>query len=89
MPTLGPKFPETWRSFGQPMRKGFDVLAKGLTQGETEKVSLARLGEVMRNCVATVPIASSTRKKPSAFRSTGIVVSIRIRSEPTLGEATA
>ncbi|HEY8065529.1 MAG TPA: hypothetical protein VIF40_12520 [Methylosinus sp.] len=51
-PTLGPKFPETWRSFGQPMRKGFDALAKGLTQGETEKVSLARLGEVMRNCVA-------------------------------------
>lgn len=51
-PTLGPKFPETWRSFGQPMRKGFDELAKGLTEGEDATRALARLGELMRNCVA-------------------------------------
>ncbi|MBG0810760.1 hypothetical protein IY145_15415 [Methylosinus sp. H3A] len=51
-PTLGAKFPETWRSFGQPMRKGFDELAKGLADGEGESRSLARLGELMRNCVA-------------------------------------
>ncbi|BBU63380.1 hypothetical protein MSC49_33150 [Methylosinus sp. C49] len=50
--TLGAKFPEMWRSFGQPMRKGFDELADGLAQGEPESRALARLGETMRNCVS-------------------------------------
>jgi hypothetical protein len=49
--TLGPKFPEGWTAFGRPMRAGFDELAKSVTTGEDKDRSLARLGEVMRNCV--------------------------------------
>jgi hypothetical protein len=49
--TLGPKFPEGWTAFGRPMRAGFDELAKRVAAGEGKDRSLARLGEVMRNCV--------------------------------------
>jgi hypothetical protein len=50
-PTLPAKLPETWKTLGRPMRQEFDALAQGLAAGEDTSRSLARLGEVMRNCV--------------------------------------
>lgn len=50
--SLSEKFPKQWRAFGGPMRQGFDALARGVAEGEDQSRSLARLGEIMRNCVA-------------------------------------
>jgi hypothetical protein len=49
--TLAAKLPDRWKGFGQPMRMGFDELARGASEGEDQSRSLARLGEIMRNCV--------------------------------------
>ncbi|MBY6239871.1 hypothetical protein [Methylosinus sp. Sm6] len=49
--TLAGRFPDRWTGFGRPMRAGFDELARRVTEGESKNQSLARLGEIMRNCV--------------------------------------
>jgi hypothetical protein len=49
--SLSGKLPEQWRAFGRPMRQGFDAFAQGVADGEDKSRALARLGEIMRNCV--------------------------------------
>ena len=50
--TLRAKLPENWKLFGRTMRLEFDALSQGLGEGEATNPSLARLGGVMRYCVA-------------------------------------
>jgi hypothetical protein len=50
--TLGAKLPADWKQLGGALRRGFDGLAQGMAEGEGPQQSLARLGDVMKNCVA-------------------------------------
>jgi cytochrome c556 len=50
-PTLAAKLPDAWKQFGGAARKGFDILAQGIADGDDTNKSLKQLGEVMKNCV--------------------------------------
>jgi len=50
--SLNEKLPADWKQFGGSLRKGFDGLAQSLAQGEPQSQSLARLADLMRNCVS-------------------------------------
>jgi hypothetical protein len=51
-PALAAKLPPQWKQLGGGMRRGFDVLAQGISAGDGTQKSLEQLGIVMTNCVA-------------------------------------
>jgi ABC-type molybdate transport system substrate-binding protein len=50
--TLDAKLPLQWKPLGDSMRRSFDVLAESISAGNSTKESLAKLSQVMTNCVA-------------------------------------
>jgi hypothetical protein len=50
--TLDAKLPPPWKQLGGSMRRGFDVLAQGISAGDGTRKSLEQLSVVMTNCVA-------------------------------------
>ena len=49
--TLRGKLPDHWKQLGGGMRKGFDQIAQGITDGQDTPHSLKELGELMKGCV--------------------------------------